>query len=295
MQNLKLPIKILVALLFLNLASCELLQVKNESEQKEPEQKPVARVNTAYLYANDLEGIVSEGGSTTDSIGRVERYINNWVRKQLLIDEAKSKIEIDEADIQRKILDYQYSLIAYQYQSFYINKHLDKIVTEEEVEEYYNSNQDNFPLKQNIIRGKYVKVLEKTPGINKLEKLILSTKEKDKNTLQEFCFKYAAHFTLEDSIWINYDDLVKGSPFAETPNTVQFLRNRKYANASDGTYEYCLKISEYKKTDDIAPLEVVRDQIEDIIINRRKITLAKNLEKEVYNEAVKQSTFEIYK
>ena len=295
MQGMKQSINILVALLFFNFTSCDLLQVKNESKENEPIQKPLARVHTAYIYANDLEGIVPEGSSKADSTGRVERYINTWVRKQLLIDEAKSKIEIDEADIQRKILDYQYSLIAYQYQSFYINEHLDKTVSEEEIVEYYNSNQDNFPLKQNIIRGKYVKVLEKTPKLNQLEKLIMSTQDKDKKALQEFCFKHAANFTLEDSVWINYDDLVKGSPFAETPNTVQFLRNRKYADASDGTYKYCLKITEYKKTDDIAPLEVVKDQIEDIIINRRKIALANKLEKEVYNEAVKQNTFEIYK
>lgn len=295
MRTLKRASNIWVVLILTALWSCELLQVKKQDETKLPEKKPVARVHDAYLYENDLEGIVPEGTSLTDSAGRVAIYINNWVRKQLLIDEAKSKIDFDEADIQRKILDYRYSLIAYQYQAYYINQHLDKNVSEEEIQEYYQANQDNFPLKQNIIRGKYVKMASSVPKIGEVKKLILSSRETNKEKLQELCFGYAANYTLEDSVWINFDDLVKGSPFAEIPNTVQFLRNRKYAESSDDTYKYFLRITEYKKTDDIAPLEVVRDQIRDIIINKRKIALAKDLEKEVYNEAIKQNSFEIYR
>lgn len=286
---------ILALFIFTSFWSCELLQVKKQDEQKTLEKKPVARVHDAYLYETDLEGIVPEGTSETDSAGRVSIYINNWVRKQLLIDEAKSRIDFDEADIQRKILDYRYSLIAYQYQAYYINQHLDKNVSEEEIDKYYEANLDNFPLKQNIIRGKYIKMTATAPKIGEVKKLILSSQVKNKEKLQDICFSFAANYTLEDSVWINYDDLVKGSPFAEIPNTVQFLRNRKYAEASDDTYKYFLRITEYKKTDDIAPLDVVRDQIKDIIINKRKIELAKNLEKEVYNEAIKQNSFEIYR
>lgn len=286
---------ILGLLILSTIWGCELLQVKKNDENKPPEKEPVARVHDAYLYETDLEGIVPSGTSETDSAGRVAIYINNWVRKQLLIDEAKAKIDFDEADIQRKILDYRYSLIAYQYQAYYINQHLDKNVSEEEIKEYYEANLDNFPLKQNIIRGKYIKMAASAPKIGNVKSLILSNQEKNKEKLQEMCFSFAANYTLEDSVWINFDDLVKGSPFAEIPNTVQFLRNRKYAESSDDTYKYFLRITEYKKTDDIAPLDVVREQIKDIIINKRKIELAKNLEKEVYNEAIKQNSFEIYR
>jgi hypothetical protein len=294
MHILKQQIKLLIGVTFLGLVGCDLLQVKDEDENSQAKEVAVARVHNAFLYKSDLEGMVLAGTSKSDSIARVERYINNWVRKQLLIDEAKSKIDFNEADLERKIQNYRYSLIAYQYQSFYINQHIDKNVNEEEIESYYESNQDNFPLKQNIIRGKFVKAPENAPKLNQVKRLIQSSKEKDKEKLQEFCFGYASNFTLVDSIWINYDDLVRGSPFAETPNTVQFLRNRKYAEAADESYKYFLKITEYKKTDDISPLEVVRDQIVDIIINKRKIALAENLEKEVYNEAKQKNSFEIY-
>lgn len=295
MHILKQRINIFAILLIASLLSCDLLQVKDENVNNQAKKVAVARVHDALLYKTDLDGMISAGTSNDDSIARIEGYINNWIRKQLLIDEAKSKIDFDEADLERKVLEYRYSLIAYQYKSYYINQHIDKEVNEEEIQSYYDEHQDNFPLKQNIIRGKFVKVPDNAPNLNRVKRWILSSKEKDVKTLQEYCFGYALNFTLVDSVWINYDDLVRGSPFAETPNTVQFLRNRKYAEASDDENKYFLKISEYKKTDDIAPLDVVKDQIVDIIINRRKIALAENLEKEVYNEAEKQNSFEIYK
>ncbi len=287
--------KIFIASWFVLLFGCELLQVKTAQENKLATEKPIARVNQSYLYQSDLEGIVVGGTSVEDSMARVDRYIKNWVRKQLLIDEAKSKIDFDEADLERKILNYRYSLIAYQYRAYYINQHINKEVSDEEIQSYYDSNQDNFPLKQNIIRGKFIKLPNTAPSLRKVKKLVLSSQEKDIKALQAYCFGNALNYTLVDSVWINFEDLVRGSPFAETPNTVQFLRNRKYAEASDEAFRYFLKISAYKKTDDIAPLEVVKDQIVDIIINKRKIALAKNLEKEVYNEAKKQNSFEIYK
>lgn len=295
MQILRLQTKALSAFIILFFAGCELLQVKEETEKSLVEETPVARAHDTFLYKSDLEGMVPLGTSEADSSARIESYVRNWIRKQLLIDEAKSKIEFDEADIERKILAYRYSLIAYQYRAYYINQHFNNEVSDEEILKYYESYQDNFPLKQNIIRGKFLKVPVNAPKLNRVKRLIQSKKDRDILQLQEYCFEYASNFTLVDTVWINYDDLVRGSPFAETPNTVQFLRNRKYAEATDLSFKYFLKISEYKKTDDISPLEVVKDQIVDIIINKRKIALADNLEKEVYNEAEKQNSFEIYK
>lgn len=276
------------------ISSCDLLQVKKEQEVAVEEKKPVARVNNAYLYESDLEGIANSTVNSADSADRAESYINQWVRKQLLIDEATNHIEFDEAEIQRKILDYRYSLIAYSYQEFYIRQNLNKEVSEAEILQYYEDNADNFELKQNIIRGKYIKVPNDAPRTTQLRNLMYSKRDQDIETLRSYCFSYATNYSLEDSIWINFDDIIKNTPLAEIPNKVQFLRNRKFVESSDDNAMYFLKIDEYKKTDDIAPLEFVRDQIASIIVNKRKVELADNLEKEVYDKAIQTKAFEIY-
>lgn len=285
---------LLILLVVMAFTGCDLLQVKDELAKGENQPKPVARVNDTYLYATDLEGIVSPNVSPSDSADRTSSYINQWIRKQLLIDEATSRIEFDEAEIQRKILDYRYSLIAYSYQEFYVGQNLSKEVSEDEIVAYYEANADNFPLKQNIIRGKFIKVPNDAPRTNSLRTLMYSKQPQNIEKLQAYCFSYAINYSLEDSIWINFDDIIKNTPLAEIPNKVQFLRTRKFVESSDDNSKYYLKIDEYKKTDDIAPLEIVRDQIANIIINKRKVELAGNLEKEVYDKAVQTNAFEIY-
>jgi hypothetical protein len=41
---------------------------------------------------------------------------------------------------------------------------------------------------------------------------------------------------------------------------------------------YFLKINQYRIQNDTSPLEFVRDDIQKIILNKRKVTLAKTLE-----------------
>ena len=67
------------------MSGCEFIQMKKESAQDNTGRKPVARVNNAFLYSDELSGIINPDVSREDSTARVEAYINSWIRKQLLI------------------------------------------------------------------------------------------------------------------------------------------------------------------------------------------------------------------
>jgi hypothetical protein len=276
------------------MSSCEFFQVKKEVVDGLEEKSPIARAHDAYLYQEDIDGIVSKGMSPEDSSERVNRYIDSWARKQLLIKEATKNIEFDEAEIERKILDYRYSLMGYEYQSYYVNEKLVNIVTDEEVQNYYSDHVDDFTLKQNIIRGKFINLPIGAPNTIDVQKLIHSEKSEDIETLNSYCLSFATSYLLNDSSWINFEELVRSSPLAELDNKVQFLKTKKYTELADSTNLYYLKISEYKMSDELSPMEFVKDQINNIIINKRKIALARQLEQEVYEQAVRNNEIEIY-
>src|SRR5688572_30516729 len=74
------------------LSGCDLIKMKKEQSGGDRERQPVARVNETYLYRDELIGLVVQGISKEDSTSRVETYIDSWIRKQLLIQEATEKI-----------------------------------------------------------------------------------------------------------------------------------------------------------------------------------------------------------
>lgn len=273
--------------------SCDLIRMKEKRFSELENREAVARANNTYLYRDELAGIAALGSTKEDSAARVEAYVDSWIRKELLIQEAARKININEAEVERKILDYRYSLIAYEYQSYYIKQNLDTVFTDEEIKKYYEDNIDNFILKQNIVRATFIKVPKNAPKMNKLKDWIYSNEEDDKQNLKSFCLSFSVAYHISDSTWMIFDDLVRNSPLMEIPNKVQFLKQNPYYETNDDNYLYFLKVDEYRISDNVSPLEFVTDEIQNIILNKRKVELAKKLEDEVYENALERKDFEI--
>jgi hypothetical protein len=284
----------LIAGLILFFTSCDLIRMKKNTASTGDSRKALARVEQAYLYADELKGIVPSDASKEDSATRISSYVNSWIRKQLLLNEAAKNIDINEAEVERKVLDYRYSLIGYEFQNFYIQKNLNDTISWGEIEAYYKSHLDNFILKQNIVQGTYIKVPKTAPRIQRVKELMFSRKPKDVTELKSYCLSFSAAYQLPDSSWIEFDKLAANSPLAEIPNKIQFLRSYSYYETNDQNFLYFLKLDAYKISDNVSPLEFVQEDIKNIILNKRKVELAKKLEDEVYENAVKRKDFEVF-
>lgn len=275
------------------LGGCDFFRPRPQGADKGTQQV-VARVHDAYLYTADLEELLPVGISREDSARMADRYVRSWVRKQLLISEAAKKIELDQQELERKVQDYRYSLMIYEYEKQYVSKHLNRELTEAEIEEYYENNKDNFQLKQNIVRALLVKVPKNTPKLDNLRDFMKLKEAGDREKLKSYAYRFGVDYKLDDGVWVNFDELIMNTPLAGIPNKIQWLKNNKYAETSDEEYIYLLRIQDYKISDEISPLEFVRDQIETIIVNKRKTELATRLEEEIYENARKNNAFEVY-
>jgi hypothetical protein len=284
----------LIVCVILLASSCDLIRMKKGDGGGDNSRRAVARVEQSFLYLDELKGIVPSDASKEDSATRISSYVNSWIRKQLLLNEAAKNIDINEAEVERKVLDYRYSLIGYEFQNFYIQKNLNDSVSWDEIETYYKSHQDNFILKQNIVQGTYIKVPKTAPRIQRVKELMFSKKEKDVTELKSYCLRFSAAYQLPDSSWIEFDKLAANSPLAEIPNKIQFLRNYSYYETNDVNFLYFLKLDAYKISDNVSPLEFVQEDIKNIILNKRKVELAKKLEDEVYENAAKRKDFEVF-
>ncbi|MFZ9980776.1 MAG: peptidyl-prolyl cis-trans isomerase [Cyclobacteriaceae bacterium] len=274
------------------LTGCDLIRRKPDPAANP--RRAVARVNNVLLYEDELEGIATSGVTKNDSTARVMAYVNSWIRKQLVMQEAEKKININEAEVERKILEYRYSLIGYEYQNFYIRKNLVDSVSDQEISQYYSDHKDNFILKKNIVRATFIKVPKGAPRTNRIKAMLYSTNSKDQEALKSYCLSFSSAYHLTDSSWVEFDKLAVNSPLADIPNKVQFLRSYNYYETNDNDHLYFLKIDAYKISDNESPLEFVRSDIKNIILNKRKAELSRKLENEIYENAVRNKQFEIY-
>lgn len=252
--------------------------------------KILAKVANKQLKYNDLIGFVPSGTSKNDSALMMQRYIESWVRKQLLLEKANKEVKIDEAEIERKLQDYKYDLIVYQYEKNYIQKNLDTIIKPEEIQKYYQENTVNFELKQNIIKGIWVKTIKENTEKEQL-KALLSEQKLDLEKIA----KASSESQILNEKWIDFDTFVKNTPFQSIVNKTNFIQNNRLATATEGEYTYYLLISDFKITNQPSPLEFVKNRIISMIINQRKAQLLKNLEKNTYEQAKKNKEFEIFK
>jgi hypothetical protein len=290
-------IKSIVLLLSVyTLASCEFLEFRNsEKDDDEYVEKPLASVGDIILYPRDVSGLLPKGMTGQDSVDLIEQHIKGWIKKQLMIAEARKQFAFDEAELERRVLDYRYALMIHEFEKYNISRRLDTFISDEEINSYYNENIDNFELKQNIIRGTFIQINKDAPKLYRLRSLLRSNKEHDKDELKSYAFSFGTKVHMDDSVWVNFEDVIAGTPLVDIPNKTDFLRRNSLYETPDEHFIYFLKINEYKIQNEISPLEFVRDDIQKIILNKRQVKLAKELEDEIYKKAMDNDAFKIYR
>lgn len=291
-HNLKAIQIFLVCLLVFS--GCDLFKKKEDKGTVGDYGEPLARVYNRYLYSKDIKGLEGRNYSKEDSAALVQRYIDTWIQKQLMLLKAEAKVDPAEEEIQNKILECRNTLLIHEYEKLYLKQKLDTNISEKEIKNFYDSNIDNFQLKQNIVKGIFIKTSKDAPKIDKVRSLINSNKPKDIKELKSYCVRFASNYILEDTEWINFDELIKNTPFMNVSNKIDFLGKTRYSEMMDNQYIYFLKIKDYKISKQISPLDFARDQIKNILLNTRRITLINNLKENIYNEAKKEKEFEIY-
>jgi hypothetical protein len=273
------------------LMSCNNLPV---NFKKDKNKNAIARVYDKYLYSHDIKDLVPKDATPQDSSMIVKSFIDDWIKQNIVLHQAESNLLEEHKNVERQLQEYRNSLITFAYEQELVRQRLDTTVTEQEIEQYYNDNKQNFLLKSNIVKATFIKAAKKTPKIDKLKTWFNSSKEKDRQLLEEFCFQYAIDYSLNDNDWMQFDDLLKRVPI-KTYDKEEFLRNNRNIETADSVNIYLIKITDFKTNESVSPLDFVKDNIKNLIINKRKLALIEQMQKSAFDQALKNNDFEIYK
>lgn len=279
--------KKITPILLLFLVSCSF-----PFSQKDKDDEDVARVGKKILHRSDLSGLIPAGTNEKDSTAITSKYIEDWVLQQLILQKAELNLPPKEKDFKKQLEDYRNSLIIYQYESYLIRQNLDTIVTDREIENYYETNKQNFELKDNIVQLNFVILKDKRLPSFPVKKYLNSDDPDDKDRLENFCKKNAVNYFLEDQ-WIRFDDLLKMIPI-ETYNQQAFLENNRYIELQDTVFRYFVKFYDFKIKESLSPLSFEKENIRNIIINKRKLQLIEKMRRKIFDDGMKNDDFEIY-
>jgi hypothetical protein len=275
-----------IIILAMAIQGCSLLNGKRQEE-------PVARVFEQYLYPSDLSDAIPGGSSVQDSIILAERFIDTWVKDQLLLHRAEQELTEDQKNFQKQMEEYYRSLLIYTYRQKLLQQKLDTVVSEEEITAYYQENRSNFILSEDVIKGTFIKVSLAAPRIDEVRRWSRSATEEDLDQMEMYSLSYAEKFSNFSHTWVYFSSFSMQLPMQiSQPST--YLRYNKNIETSDNAYRYFLHVADHLTEGEVAPLEMVSDDIVNIILNKRKIEFFQDLEQIVYHDGVSRNQFEIY-
>ena len=273
------------------LSGCQFLKSRRSGTEDE---NPIARAYDKYLYPSDLSGLNFTGLSKEDSTPLVTKYIKEWAQHQVIAEIAIEKDNIDLERIELKAEELKYQLITYEFEKSLVNSSLDTLISTQEIEDYYTKHKSDFELKQNIIRGYYVKLQKDSPHISKFKSAFQSNNNDKLAYIQEYCTEHADQYNLNDSVWFNFNEIVFGSPYQKIDDQTSFLQNPSNTSKYDGEYYYFFRVIESRLKNEISPLQFHKHEISNIIYNQRKLELIKNVEEKLFKEALDDQSIEYY-
>ncbi|WP_257957528.1 hypothetical protein [Parapedobacter tibetensis] len=253
----------------------------------------MARSYDAFLYPEDLQGVVPIGITGDDSTQLAQAYIEQWLRQQALLYHAQRNININTERLDRQVEEYKNGLIVYEYEQALVSQKLDTVVTDEEIGEYYGTRKELFLLKQPILKVSYIKLRPDAPELDRVQRWFLSTDFKDQDLLEKYCSMYSPQYVLYDTSWHYVNELVNKIPlsrigednYGQTGRIFEIIENNEL---------YLIILHDSKFRDTRSPLSLVHDNIRNLILNKRKIDLIAQMQKSIVDDARKKNNIEIY-
>lgn len=282
-MRFKFPILILILLA----TSCDFFK-------KLDDRIPIARVNESYLYIDDIKDLVQEGASKEDSTLLVQNFINRWATQQLFVDGAILNLSYGKQQaFDKLVVQYKNDLYSKAYIEALVKRNINTEVNNDEAAVYYNNNKDIFKLNEELLKFRYIHVDENIIDYNKIQEQFKRYNPKDKKILDSISIQFKS-YSFNDSIWIKLSQVIDKIPAVTPENKNQLLKKSNFVQLKDSLGVYLMQINDVLLRNDTAPLEFVKPTIDQIVINKRKLELIRELEKDITKDAIKNKQFEIY-
>ena len=280
------PIHILLLLFFT--ISCEYFK-------KPQEPKAIARVGEDYLYKKDIENLVPKGTSKADSVVIVKSYIDKWATQKILYNGAALNLSKEKSQqFDELINQYKIDLYTKAYVEQLVIRKIDTVITEAQIEQYYNKNQQFFKNGAELVKLRYINLVKENPKFENIKAKFTSFASKDKKELEQLAIQFKS-YAFNDSIWVDINQVFEKLPFINLENKEKYIADGINYQYPDSTTIWLVKVKQVLPKNSTTPLQFLRPTIKQVILNNRKLELINTIETEITNDAIKNKKYEVYK
>ena len=264
--------------------SCEF----NESLDK----NYVARVGDNYLNYSELNKLIPSKISPSDSISLANKIILEWATSELLIQSAQINLSEDEKIlIDKKSEKYRDNLILSEYKNKISENNTDTLISESEIQDFFEKNSKNFKLYNEIVKGRYLKLNNSNFNINEIKRRFSRFNTIDKAFFDSISIQLL-NYSFDDSTWIDKNLFFNKIPSLNEDEIRRIVKNNLFYIKEDSLALYLIKINKYKKANEYAPLDYIYGRIRELIANRKRIDYLKRIEKELIDDAIAKNIYE---
>jgi len=246
----------------------------------------LAKVGSEMVYLDEAVQGMPQGLSAKDSGSYVQQFVKNRVKELLLYDQAVKNMP-QGRDIDELVENYRRSLVIYAYQQQVLNEKMQKDITDTEIQVFYENNRDRFSARHDLIKGIFIKIPKSASELTKLRKLYKDSSNDAFNQIEKICVQNGGQFEYFYDRWVILDDLLDQFKY-DTGKNADFLRTHSALDVVVGQFEYLLYVDDYVLAGSTAPLEYVKDEVRNIVVNTRKTEFVHRFEQDLLREAEKK-------
>ncbi|MGB1449607.1 MAG: peptidyl-prolyl cis-trans isomerase [Flavobacteriaceae bacterium] len=261
---------------------------------KVDQDRVVARAGSHYLYESELEKLLLPQLSKEDSTLLAQNIINTWAKKQLLYDQALINLEEGTQNkLNELVKEYELDLWARSYKESLVKSMIDTIIPQDLIRKYYKENQSSFALKETVVQMRYIVLPKDNIDLALIKERFQFNTPDDKHFLDSLNYQFN-RFEIKDSIWFTKREFLSHFPIIPSSNFNKYLKKSQFFLFEDAIEVYLLHVNDYRLASENAPFPMVKNTIQKIVFNRKKLEFIKEFDQEILQDAIQTNKFEIY-
>ena len=263
----------------------------------------VAEAYGDVLTWDSLATWVPDDLSLEDSAAFAERVIDRWMREQVMLAQARTQLQQERSDLEKALEAYRRSLLINTYETRYVESRLETDVSEEEIAAYYDAHPELFTLHDHAVRVLYLhlpdpKAAAEVRGahwskkdqrewakeVDRVEEWLEAADSTSIPQLERWCMERGALHHVDHEAWWTLTELLDEVPLSLYRVEDQIQRTSPLSFTAQDRL-YFVRFLDHGLKGRTAPIDVARDQITELLLQRRRQQLLEALRDTLLQQA----------